>query len=233
MAANPDHPTFKWPRPAAVRLAAASASVARLHSIKLRAYAVACHHTGPWASPLPRLLPLLPRDPVPLSGPMLGCSAVYSPTGEALAEMQPGREGLALANLPLLRQPHVVQRGAAGGAAELVDGELVAAAGAAAAAAAACGPAAPYARFPGGYVIEPAGWQVRWGFPLMEMLGSFYYHCWLGPLRRQVARTIVAEGVWLGPVPALESGPAGCRGAALAAAVVLATAGVVAWARRA
>lgn len=236
---------------------------------------------GPWASPLPQLLPLLPPDPVPLSGPMLGCSAIYAPGGTALAEAAgPGEEGLLLAHLPLLQQPRPAALGttdtaalaagtaalpagrevAAGGSgAALVsrelDGselrgseigggaELARVMGAAAAASAAAGPQVPYAYYPGGYVIEPPGWQMRWGFPLMESLGSFSYHCWRAAQRARVARAIAAQGSWQGPMPVPGadvharccggSGGGGWGRVALAGVVLGAAAGAcVAWLRR-
>lgn len=197
---------------------------------------------GPWKTWLPRLLPLLPADPVPLDGPMLGASGIYAPGGTPLAQADPASEGLLLAQLPLLQHPPAgavapaaeapAPAAAAGGGvastSPLAGSALAAAAGAEAMAALAAGPAAPYARYPGGYCMQPAGWQVRWGFPLMEALGSFSYHVWRAPLRRRVARDIAAHGVWAGPPPEGGSGWGYAAGAAAAVAAAMA----LAWARR-
>lgn len=113
MASSPDHPTFKWPADRAERFAAAAAGVARLHAVKLRAPVVAAHHCGPWASPLPALLPPLPPDPVPLSGAMLGATAAYAAGGGVLARVGTEAEGMLMVELPLLQHPRA-QPGAQG-----------------------------------------------------------------------------------------------------------------------
>ncbi|KAI7840510.1 hypothetical protein COHA_005809 [Chlorella ohadii] len=224
-----DHPTFKWPCEAAERFAAQAAAVSALHAAKLRLPVVACHHTGPWSSALPRLLPLLPRDPAPISGPMLGCSAAYAPGGATLAQLAREQEGVLLVQLPLL---HPAAAGAAHSAAEVAAeaaqvaqqtaAQLAPVVGAAAAQSAAAGPGTRYASYPGAYVVEPVSWHVRLGFPLMETLGSLSYHFWSGRQRQQVARAIAASGAWQGPVPPLDSGAAWWRGMVVAAAAAAA-----------
>jgi len=209
---------------------------------------------GPWASPLPRLLPFLPADRTPMSGPMLGCSAIYAPGGATLARAAAKEEGLVLAHLPLLPQQPQRQRqheeqhrqqqrvsqqqggsprveqpqheeelstapappppppaspappAPAAGGDRLSGTPLAAVLGAAAAASADAGPGVPYARYSGGFVAEPVSWHMRYGFPLMEALGSLSYHCWRAGLRASVARSVTADGVWRGPLPQL--GPA-------------------------
>lgn len=156
---------------------------------------------GAWASPLPRLLPLLSRSAVPISGPMLGRSALYAPGGAPLVQLGRDEERMALAHLPLLQPPGTAE--AARGSSRAVASEVAAAVGAAAAASAAAGAATPYAHYFGGFVVEPVSWHMCLGFPLMEALGSLSYHAWRAPLRRRVAAAIARDGAWQGPVPPL------------------------------
>ncbi|KAL4425775.1 hypothetical protein ABPG75_009791 [Micractinium tetrahymenae] len=212
-----DHPTFKWPRDAAERFAASAAAVSQMHAAKLGVPVAACHHTGQWAAPLPRLLPFLPTDAVPLSGPMLGCSAIYAPGGSPLARLDREQEGMALVQLPLLqcpRAPAAAQARTGQLAGTLLAGVL----GVAAVASADAGPAAPYASYAGGYIVEPASWEVKYGFRLMEALGALSYNLWQGRLRRRVAQRIAAGGVWRGPMPPLDARTGGGWGWALVAA---------------
>ncbi|PSC75297.1 UPF0187, chloroplastic [Micractinium conductrix] len=159
MAPRHDHPTFGWPAPAAERFSANAAGVVRQHAVKLRLHAVACHHTGPWSSPLPRLLPFLPHERVPLSGPMLGATAVYAPDGSALAQLGIAQEGLALVQLPLLQRPRGEPMPPPP---PLAGSALAAVAGAGAAASADAGPDAPFAWYAGGMAAAIAAegtWQ--------------------------------------------------------------------------
>lgn len=147
---------------------------------------------------------------------MLGCSAVYAPGGAELAALGPDGEGLALAQLPLLQRPrpHLHEQQQQQPTISL-GGQLEAALGAAAVASAAAGPATPYASFPGGYVVPPVSWEMRLGFSLMESLGSFSYHVLRAPLRRSVALSIAADGVWAGggaPVPCSDHGSVAAAG---------------------
>lgn len=201
---------------------------------------------GPWSSALPRLLPLLPRDPAPITGPMLGCSAVYAAGGVLVAQLARQQEGMLLVQLPLL-EPTTAAEGAVAGVIEVapaaaghaagaaaraasaaatsaqqVTAQLARIVGAAAAESAAAGPSTPYARYAGGYVVEPVSWHVQLGFTLMETLGSFSYHCWSARQRRQVAQAIAANGTWQGPVPPINSGAAWPLGMVAAAAVAAA-----------
>ena len=184
---------------------------------------------GPWQSPLPRLLPFLARDPTPISGPMLGCSAIYSPGGEPLAQLGSGEEGLLLAHLPLgLQRPRPAPPSS--GVSTAVDPRLASLVGEAAARSAAGGTAIPYAAHSGGYCVGPVSWHVRYGFWLVESLGAFSYHVWQAPQRRRVAQAIAAAGAWQGPVPPLdEGGTSWGGGAALAvAAAAVGAAGLAA-----
>ena len=111
---------------------------------------------------------------------------------------------------------------AAATSAQQVTAQLARIVGAAAAETAAAGPSTPYARYAGGYVVEPVSWHVRLGFTLMETLGSFSYHCWSARQRRLGAQAMAANGTWQGPVPPLDSGAAWPRGMVAAAAVAAA-----------
>lgn len=115
---------------------------------------------GSWSAPLPRLLPFLHADTVPLSGPMLGCSAIYAPGGSLLARLACEQEGIVLVRLPLLQRSGTDASTAATDS-QLDVPSLAGVLGAAAAASVDAGPAAPYATFFGGYVVEPASWQIR------------------------------------------------------------------------
>lgn len=115
---------------------------------------------GSWTAALPRLLPFLRADMVPLSGPMLGCSAIYASGGAPLAKLDREQEAMALVQLPLLESAGV-SGAAAPGSVRLAHTPLASVLGAAAAASADAGPAAPYAAYPGGYVVEPVSWEVR------------------------------------------------------------------------
>ena len=121
-----------------------------------------------------------------------------------------------MAQLPLLQRPRSAAATPAASV-SMAGSALAAVVGEVAAAAADAGPGAPFAHYRGGYIVEPAAWQVWAGFPLMEALGSLAYHAWQAPLRRHIARAVYANGTWRGPVPPLEGGPS-CRRAALVAA---------------
>ncbi|KAL4445826.1 hypothetical protein ABPG77_009025 [Micractinium sp. CCAP 211/92] len=223
-----DHPTFKWPRQAAERFAASAAAISQMHAAQLGLAVVACHHTGSWTAALPRLLPFLRADPVPLSGPMLGCSAIYAPGGSPLARLSREQEGMALVQLPLL-QSAGASGAAAPGSIRLVGTPLASVLGAAAAASADAGPAAPYAAYPGGYIAEPVSWEVKFGFRLMEALGALSYTVWQRRLRRNVAQLIAANGAWQGPLPPLDPRTRSGWSLALAAAASVALAGLLVW----
>ena len=160
---------------------------------------------------------------------MLGCTRIYAPEGVPLAQLPQQEEGLALVQLALL-QPAAAAQGCAKAGATLAGSELAAVLGAAAVASADAGPDQPYARYCGGYVVEPVSWHMCLGFPLMESLGSLAYHCWSGRQRRRIAQAIAAQGTWQGRVPPLDSRPAwwrcmlaaaGLAGAAAAVAIAL------------
>lgn len=115
---------------------------------------------GAWSAALPRLLPCLRADAVPLSGPMLGCSAIYAPGGAPLVRLDREEEGMALVQLPLLQGARSVAAAAPRGG-QLMGTNLAGVLGAAAVASADAGPAAPYAAYSGGYVVEPVSWEVK------------------------------------------------------------------------
>lgn len=182
------------------------------HAQALRAHVAYCNHCGPYATELPRLLPLprwlaalAPQSAPPLRSSFIGRSGVFAPDGSALARAGKSEERLVIADVPIPPSPAAPAGGAAGG--ERADAPAAAGGGETGG-----GRAAPrklpYRRHFGDQVVEGAPWEVRYGFPIVEALGRLAYA--LHPDRAAAAGAIAAGGAWPGgqapPVPAAEAG---------------------------